>query len=613
MKNLTLIHVALFLAAAAVAAPVAKSLRIGTVLGYLLAGVLIGPFVLGRLTSFGIDDLYEANEILHFAEFGVVLLLFLIGLELRPTRLWLMRAAIFGAGGAQVLITGLIVGAVVTSFGLAWGPALYIGLALALSSTAFALQIMEENGELTARHGRLGFSILLFQDLAAIPLIALTPLFATAAAVSASASGTPFDTAAAIRALMTIVAVVIVGRLLLDQFFRLVALTRMHEAMTAAGLLTVVLVTLVMSAANLSPSLGAFLAGALLAESAYRHQIEADLKPFEGLLLGLFFTAVGMSLNLGLLVDKPLLIGASVFALLGLKSAVLYAIGRWQGLSAFGARRMALSISQGGEFAFVLLAAGVAAKVVTSAEADLATVIVTLSMAATPALLVLDSRLVGKPAPDPQKAFDTLPGNDGHVIVAGFGRFGQIVARVLRAKGIPFTALDISAEQIESVKKFGSRAYYGDASRLDILEAAQAGKARAFVLAIDDVEASLRAADVVRKHFPDLPIFARARNRAHTHQLMDLGVVAIRRETFASALEMTHLVLRELGFGERDAAEALASFRTQDEKRLVEDYKHYTDIEKLQARARKDAEELERQFSADATERAKRESEKAAS
>lgn len=596
MQQISLLQIALFLAAAAIAAPLAKALKIGTVLGYLLAGVLIGPFALGRFAGLGIGDTDSAEEVLHFAEFGVVLLLFLIGLELRPTRLWSMRDAILGAGGVQVAATGVLIALASLLLGHSFWPALFIGLALALSSTAFALQMLEENGELTARHGRLAFAILLFQDLAAIPLIALAPFFAISGGAKAVSLGFPD----AIRILLVIACVIVIGRFVLDHAFRWIAATKVKEAMTASALLTVVAVVVVMEKAGLSASLGAFLAGALLAESAYRHEIEADIKPFEGLLLGLFFTAVGMSLDLKLLAREPLKIVLLTLALIAAKSLVLYAIGRWQGLDDRPARRMALTISQGGEFAFVLFSAGISAGVLSDPRAALLTVVVTLSMALTPALLALEAMLTPKGAAEPQRAFDAPPDTDGHVIVAGFGRFGQIVARVLRAKRIPFTALDISPSQVDFVKRFGSKVYYGDAARLEVLEAAQASKARAFVLAIDDIEASLATAETVRRHFPDLPIYARARDRIHVHRLMDLGVTVIRRETVLSALDLTRVVLRGLGLNEKDARATVETFKAFDEKRLVDDYKHYTNVEKMQERARANSEELERLFSEDA-------------
>jgi glutathione-regulated potassium-efflux system protein KefB len=586
MHEVTLAQVALFLAAAVVAAPLAKLLRVGNVLGYLLVGVLIGPAALGLVSDVG--------SVLHFAEFGVTMLLFVIGLELRPRRLWAMRSAIFGLGTAQVAITGLVLAGAAMAFGLAWQAALFAGLALSLSSTAFALQVLEEKGELALRHGRQAFAVLLFQDLAAIPLIALVPLFVVAAAGSAPSA---MELAAAVKAIAIILAVVVVGRYLLNGLYRLVARTRVKEAMTASALLTVVGVTLVMQLAGLPASLGAFLAGVLLADSDYRHEIVADIAPFEGLLLGLFFTAIGMSLNLGLIVEKPGLVLAIVAGLLAIKGAILFALGRRMGLEAGPARRLALVLSQGGEFSFALFAAGGAAGVLERPVADL------LSVAVTLLLLALDEALTPKAAPP--RAFDELPKKDGHVVIAGFGRFGQIVARVLTAKRIPVTALDSDPEQVDFVRRFGAQIYYGDASRPEILEAALTGKARAFVLAIDDVEASLRTARMVRHNYPHVPIYARAHDRRHTHQLMDEGIRIMRRETFLSALDLTREVLRGLGLTEREVRYTVDTFQTMDRKRLYEDYKHYTDIDKVRDRAKSYAQELEELFAKDAEEHAR--------
>ena len=592
MHNVTLAQVALFLAAAVVAAPLAKLLRVGNVLGYLLVGVLIGPAALGLVS--------DVDSVLHLAEFGVIMLLFVIGLELRPRRLWAMRSTIFGLGSAQVAITGVVLAAAAMAFGLAWQAALFAGLALSLSSTAFALQVLEEKGELALRHGRQAFAVLLFQDLAAIPLIALVPLFAVAAGGS---KAPPMEIAAAVKAIAVILAVVVVGRYLLNGMYRLVARTRVKEAMTASALLTVVGMTLVMQLADLPASLGAFLAGVLLADSDYRHEIVADIAPFEGLLLGLFFTAIGMSLNLALVVDKPDLVLGIVAGLLAVKAVILFALGRRMGLEARPARRLALVLSQGGEFAFALFAAGGAAGVLEKPVADLLSVAVTLSMAATPLLLALYEVLAPKPAL--ARAFDELPSKDGHVVVAGFGRFGQIVARVLTAKRIPVTALDSDPEQVDFVRRFGAQIYYGDASRPEILEAARTGKARAFVLAIDDVEASLRTARMVRRNYPNVPIYARARDRRHIHRLMDEGIQIMRRETFLSALDLTREVLRGLGLPEREVRYTADTFQAMDRRRLYEDYKHYTDLEKVGERAKTDAQELEELFARDAEDHGK--------
>ncbi len=596
MVGVSLHEVAILLAALAIAGPLARWLGISEVLGYLVVGMLLGPNTLGWSFSN-----YKAQEILHFAEFGIVLLLFLIGLELRPKRLWAMRYAVFGLGTAQVLLTGAALAVVGLLIGFSWQTAVFAGLALALSSTALALQVMEETGDLNTRHGRLGFSVLLLQDLAAIPLIAFAPLFATQAVSTIATNSGPMELVAVLKGLGLIAVVVVVGHFVLDYLLRLVALTRVKEAMTAAALLTVVGVTILMQQAGLSASLGAFIAGALLAESSYRHQLEADIQPFEGLLLGLFFTAIGMSVDVRLLLDEPGIILTLVAGLVAVKAVILYVLGRWQGLEPGPARRLGIVLSQGGEFAFVLFTVGYAAGALTSENTELLTVIVTLSMAATPILLKIES-LLSRRSSGPQPTYEIPPDNDGHVVIAGFGRVGQIVARILTAKRIPFTALDISAEQVEFVRRFGAQAFYGDASRLEILEAADTHRARAFVLAIDDVDASMRTAQLVRSQYPNLPVFARARNRNHAHQLLDLGITNIQRETFLSSLDITKQLLKKLGLSVREAERIIHTFRTHDERRLVEDYKLASDLDKLRERARSDVKTLEKLFEEDAAE-----------
>ena len=551
MTTAQLVQVAVFLAAAAIAAPFGRFFRIGSVLGYLAAGVVIGPYVLGPL--YALDDV---AKVLHFAEFGVVLLLFVIGLELRPLRLWSMRTAIFGLGAGQFVATSFVLAAIGLALGLALNEAVFIGLALSLSSTAFALQVLEEKGELTTRHGRLAFSVLLFQDLAAIPLIALVPLFAA---------------------------------------------TGVREAMTASALLTVVGVALIMEQVGLSAALGSFIAGALLADSEYRHQIEADIAPFEGLLLAVFFIAIGMSIDLSVLVAKPAALFAIVAGLVAIKAVILYGLGRWWGLASSPSRRLGLVLSQGGEFAFVLFSVGVFEGVIGRDMASFLILAVTLSMAATPLLLLIDDVIARSLKPEAPE-YEIPPEGEQHVIIAGFGRFGQIVARVLRARHIPFTALDSSIAQVDFVKRFGAKIYYGDAGRLDILRAAGAQKAQAFVLAIDSVDASVRVAEIVREEFPDLPIYARARDRIHVHKLMDLGVKIIERETFSSALGLTTKLLRGLGLKPDEVKRLTETFRQHDEKRLFEDYKYYTDMEKVRANALTAAVELEDLFAKDAEE-----------
>lgn len=582
-----LLPVAVLLAAGAFAAPLFKRLGLGAVLGYLAAGLAIGPFGFGVFT--------EVERVMHLAEFGVVLLLFLIGLELQPRRLWSLRRAVFGFGAAQVAATGTALGLAAWLLGLAPGQAALAGTTLALSSTAFGLQTLAERGELTQRHGRLAFAILLFQDLAALPLIAAIPLLAP------GSGGGPGFGPWRIAELVGVLALVLVGgRYVLRWVYRAVARTGLREAMTASALLTVVAVALLMQAVGLSAALGAFLAGVLLADSEYRHELRADIEPFEGLLLGLFFMAVGMAANLDLLVARPLLVVGLAAGLVALKVPVLYALGRASGLSGISAVRLGLTLSQGGEFGFVVFTAATGAAVFDRALADLLVLVVTLSMASTPLLLAAGDALLKRFAPARERPYE-VP-DPGDVIIAGFGRFGQIVARVLRARGIRFTALDASSEQVDFVARYGNRIYYGDASRLDLLRAAGAETARAFVLAIDEVDASLRTAEIVRQHFPSLPVYARARNRQHAYRLMDLGIRVIHRETFLSSLALTEALLRGLGLSDQEAKRTVATFKELDERRLYDDYADYTDEEKLRERAKAAMQQLEEMFARDVEE-----------
>jgi glutathione-regulated potassium-efflux system protein KefB len=445
---------------------------------------------------------------------------------------------------------------------------------------------LEEKHELTSRHGRLAFSVLLFQDLAAIPLIAVVPLLAASAPAESAIS---FPGVA--KALAVIGLIIVVGHYVLDRLYSVLASTQVREAMIAASLLTVAGVSLLMTEIGLSASLGAFLAGVLLADSSFRHKLQADIEPFEMLLLALFFTSIGMSLNFHALLSQPGLIAAAVTMLVSAKILVLYLLGRWQRLSASSARRFAIVTSQGGEFAFVVFASAEQGGVLTPGAASALGIIVTLSMVTTPLLLAVDD-LIRKHIRKAEPVYDKLPENDGHVVISGFGRVGQVVARILTAKGIPFTALDADPDQVQLVSQFGNKSYFGDASRLSILEAAEIGKARAFVLAIDDVEKALKTAELVKTYYPHVPIYARARNRRHVHQFMDLGVKHIERETFLSSLALTRDVLRGLGLPEGEIRFTVDTFKEHDEALLYENYAHYTDTQKVATLAMKRSDEL---------------------
>jgi glutathione-regulated potassium-efflux system ancillary protein KefC/glutathione-regulated potassium-efflux system protein KefB len=583
-----LLETAIFLAAAVVAVPIFRRLKLGAVLGYLAAGLAIGPWGLQLVTN--------VENILHFAELGVVLLLFIIGLELQPSRLWVLRKSVFGLGGAQVLVTALVLGAVALALGSSWQSALVTGLGLAMSSTAFVLQVLAERNELTARHGRSSFAILLFQDLSVIPLLAFIPLLGGGAA----AGHAPGAWLSALVAVAVIAGVIVGGRLLLRPVLQLIAEARIEEIFTAAALLVVIGVSLLMYGVGLSMSLGAFLAGVLLADSEFRHELEANIQPFKGLLLGLFFIAVGMSVDVGLLASRPVAIVAAVLGLMAVKATVLFGLARLTGHSALSSRKLAAALAQGGEFAFVLFSLAAGSAVMGAAHVDFLVLVVTLSMALTPLVLIGNDALSrGLGSTRAGEAFDTIEESDVQVLIAGFGRVGQIVGRLLLLRRIPFTALEASPEQVETVRRFGTKVYYGDASRLDLLNAAGAGRAQIFVLAIDDVEASIRTAEMVRRHFPHLKLFARARNRFHAHRLMDLGAELIERETLLGSLDLARNVLQGLGMQPWEAEQTVARFQAHDERTLKRQHAVYHDETQLIQTSREAAAELQGLFESD--------------
>ncbi|MGF1454623.1 MAG: cation:proton antiporter [Alphaproteobacteria bacterium] len=587
-----LLLAAAFLTAAAFFAPLAKRIGLSSIIGYLIAGLLIGPSGFALIYS---DE--EVDDILHLAEFGVVLLLFIIGLELRPARLMSMRADILGAGGLQVGLTAAAIALIGIGFGLGAMEACVIGGALAFSSTAFVLQFLTEKGHLTQRHGRLSFSVLLFQDIAAIPLIVAIPLISP----SAEQSGNPLHDI--LLAVGIVALVLILGRYVLRYVYRFVAATGVAEGMTAAALLTVVSVALLMEIAGLSAALGAFLAGMLIGGSEYRHEIKANIAPFERILLGVFFTAVGMALDVRLLIEKPFLMLALALGLTGVKALVLYGVGRWRKLKPANAALFAAGLSQGGEFAFVIFAVAVEGGLIAAALAGELAVAVTVSMALTPLLFFLTGRAV-KAAGKEMAREEAMPEHDqGHVIIAGFGPFGQIPARILAAKKIPFTALDMSSDRVDFLRRFGAQVYYGDPSRDQMLEAAEADKARALILAMPDPEHATAVAETVRRLYPALPIYARARDRLHAYELLDLGVAAVERETYHSSLVLAEEVLVGLGESRAEAKRAVSMFKEADQKRFVEDYPDHKDVETVVESARRAAAALERQFERDREDR----------
>lgn len=583
-----LIQSIVLLLAAIVLVPLCTRLALGSVIGYLLAGLVVGPGVLSLVSN--------VESVLHFSELGVVFLLFVIGLELRPSRLWLLREQVFGHGSSQVLVTGAVIAAITLALGLTWQAAVVIGFGLALSSTALVLQTLAEKNQLTTRHGREAFAILLFQDLAVIPLLAVLPLLGVDAADTVQSGWQ-----STLRAVGIIAAAVVASRLLVRPVFRLIVTFGGREIFTATALLLVVGSALLMVWAGLSMSLGAFLAGVLLADSEYRHELEAVIEPFKGLLLGLFFMAVGMTVDLQLLGQEPLLIAALVCALIVVKALVLFALRYLLGTPAESARKLALALAQGGEFAFVLFNIAAGYQIVDAATTHLLILVVTLSMLAAPLLFLLEAQVFSRLWREPPPASDYEPIKDdgSAVIIAGFGRVGQVVARVLNSRKMTFTALELNPQHIDFVRKYGNKVYYGDATRLDLLLAAGLGRAKVFVLAIGNVKASLQVAEMVRKHFPNLPIYARAHNRLHSYQLLDLGVKLLVRETLFSSMELARGVLFELGLGEHEAERTIRAFHDFDEKLLRQQHAIYGDEKQLIATAKQAADELRALFDAE--------------
>ncbi|MDF3936766.1 monovalent cation:proton antiporter-2 (CPA2) family protein [Pseudomonas citronellolis] len=581
-----------FLIATVFMVPLAKRLQLGAVLGYLLAGVLIGPSVL-RL----IDD---PESVASLSELGVVLLLFIIGLELSPKRLWVMRKAVFGIGLAQVLLTALVIGALAhLAFDLPLNASVVLGGGLALSSTAFGLQILAERKELASPHGRLAFAILLFQDIAAIPLIAAVSLLG-ARADEAAPGG---DWQHFLEVVGSIAVVVIGGRYLLRPVFRTVARTGMADLSTATALLVVVGTAWLMELAGVSMGLGAFLAGLLLADSEYRHELESQIEPFKGLLLGLFFISVGMSADLSLLLRSPLLVLGLTLLLIGLKLPLLYLLGRLTGgLDAPSALRLGIVLAAGGEFAFVVFKLARGEGLLDANLHGLLVLCITLSMAVTPLLVLIAARLCKpKPAPvrEAPEEYTRIEGDTPRVVIAGMGRMGQVIARIMRAQRVPFIALDTSVETIELSRSYGSiPIFYGDPLRPEILRAAQVDKAEFFIVATDDPDTNIETARLVRKLYPHLKIIGRARNRQHVYHLLDAGASPV-RELFHSSLEMSRQVLVAMGLTEEQALARIRRFRRHDEEVLMAQYKVYDDAAAVIQTAREARRELETLFEAD--------------
>jgi glutathione-regulated potassium-efflux system ancillary protein KefC len=595
MTGGVLAMVLVYLAAAVVFVPLAKRLGLGAVLGYLVAGVAIGPWVLGLVGD-------EGHSVAHFAEFGVPVMLFLVGLELRPALLWQMRKPIFGLGGAQVVGTAAVVATAAVLLGVHWKPAIAIGLTFSASSTAIVLSTLAERNLLKTQGGQASFAVLLLQDIAVVPIFAVFPLLATQVApvqsvtiASATEAGGRPAWLSALFVLGAVAAVIAIGRVLVRPMFRFLATVRVRETFTAAALLIVVAISYLMYLADLSPALGTFLAGVVLADSEYRHELETDLEPFKGLLLGLFFISIGAQIDFGLIGREPAVIGAIVLATMAGKLGVLYTLGRLFRLDRPARWLLAFSLAQIGEFAFVLLAQGQKDRIFSAELAAPLVAAVALSMAITPLVFVVLERYVLPAVTDREAArpHDEIAHADTPVVIAGYGRFGQIVGRLLRANRIPMTILDLDPEMVELVRRVGVKVYYGDASRTDLLHAAGCAHAKLFVIAVDDKEEATRIALHVRHEFPHLKILARCRNRQHYWELRKLGCVAVFRETFGSAYETGIEALQQLGFRSYTAHRLARRWRDHEE-RVLEDLGTHWGTQTYFGRVKQSIDEAER-------------------
>ena len=581
-----LVQIIVLLGAALVLVPLGKRLGIASVLGYLFTGILLGPSVL-HIAS-------DSKVMQELADFGVILLMFLIGLELRPQRLWQMRHSIFVMGSLQVGITGLALMAILLFlFKLNLANSFILGFALALSSTAFVLQLLFEKKQLATTYGQRSFSILLFQDIAAIPLLAVIPLLA---GEQSTHHGISYF--AAIVATFT--GLFLFSRYVMRPFFRFIAKSGATELITAVGLFIILSVVALMNLLDISTTLGAFLTGVLLADSEFRHELEASIAPFKGLLLGLFFMTVGMSTQISLFVDMPWLIIGGAIGLMLIKTLIMIIIARFNKYDWPNSLLLATCLSQGGEFAFVVLSVANQNKVLSQSLLEPTTLIVTLSMMLTPIFYwIMRSKVIPFIVKEEAPQFDDIPEQPNTMIIAGFGRFGQIIARIAHLHQIRFTAIDNNLQRIDFVRRYGGTLYYGDVTYPNILQAAGIQKAKIFVLAIDDVEDSMNVARYLRLNYPDLEIFARARDRHHVHLLRDIGITHIWREIYLSSLGMAYGILRNLGVPEEKAYDNIEAFRKYDEKLLDRQQSIYMDEQKVIASQQDMLSELEHLFDSD--------------
>ena len=582
-----MLQATIFLGAALLFVPLGKRFGIATVLGYLITGLILGPS--------GLDVAGNAESLLHFSEFGVVMLLFIIGLELQPSRLWALRRSIFVLGGLQVGLTGMLLMWLLHHFfSLALDTAFIVGFGLALSSTAFVLQILTEKQQLSSTHGREAFTILLFQDIAVIPLLAVIPFLSGVREQS-------YDLLYFGKVFAVFAGLIFASRYVVRPFFKFVASSGASELLTAVALFIVMGVSILMGQIGLSMALGAFLTGVLLADSEYRHELEASIEPFKGLLLGLFFMSVGMLTDVKLILAEPIFIIGCAIALMVIKFAVITAIAKVSGNRWPTSIRLGVTLAQGGEFAFVLFSVASAQNVLRPEVANTLNLIVTISMALTPlAFLLLEK--IGEPLfakSKPSREYDAIPDHEHQVIIAGFGRVGQIIGRVLRMHNIEFTAIERSANRVDFVRKFGNQVYYGDPKNPEILRAAGIKKARVFILAIDDLERSITTAQYLRKNYPDMIVLARARDRQHYYRLREVGVRHIWRETYLSSLDMSRESLQLLGISPEKARETVQTFRDYDDDLIERQQAIYGDEASLIESAQSAMAELESLFDED--------------
>jgi monovalent cation:proton antiporter-2 (CPA2) family protein len=589
-----------YLLAAIIAVPVAKRLGLGSVLGYLIAGAAIGPFALRYIGD-------ESGDVMHYAEFGVVMMMFVIGLELRPKLLWRLRGPILGTGGVQVLATAFIISAASLVIGCSRKEALAVGLILAMSSTAIVLQSLVERGQLKTEAGKSAFAVLLFQDIAVIPILAALPLLASEHVAAASSHAGPqlSNWQHALFVLGAVALIVGGGRFLVRPLFRYIAATKLREVFTASTLTLVIGIALLMQNVGLSPALGTFLAGVMLSDSEYRHELESDIEPFKGLLLGVFFIAVGASLDFALIAAQPLQIATWVTTLILLKMLVLFALARLSRMPAQDVSLFTLALAQGGEFCFVLLSFAHDSHVLGDPLVKPLTATVALSMALTPFLLMAHEKLLlpRLQRKENHRPMDPIESEESQVIIAGFGRFGLTIGRLLRMSGIKATVLDLDSEQIDFLRQIGFKVFYGDASRVDMLTAAGADHAKLFVLAIDDEPKALEIVDTVKKHFPHLTIVARAADRTQTYEMLQRGVPHVYREAAGTSLAMAAKTLTLLGLPEAEAKRAAHHFHELDEKSIhsmVEIWQQHEFGNAYITVARQQIAEMERLFRADA-------------